>query len=111
MNENGKVYTWGYNRYGQLGNGTTENSTTPICISNQEENMLKNKKISDIITNYDGMIIVLDQDGKIYMRSAYDYITDIGEGRKMYNNYRRMDKKPQKTKRIWFHRFLRWNMF
>ncbi len=85
LDKNGKVYTWGYNRYGQLGNGTTENSTTPICISNQEENMLKNKKISDIITNYDGMIIVLDQDGKIYMRSAYDYITDIGEGRKMYN--------------------------
>ena len=85
LDKNGKVYTWGYNEDGQLGNGTTENSTTPICISNQEENMLKNKKISDIITNYDGMIIVLDQDGKIYMRSAYDYITDIGEGRKMYN--------------------------
>lgn len=29
----GSLYTWGYNLFGQLGNGTTENSSTPIKIT------------------------------------------------------------------------------
>ncbi len=33
LTESGKVYTWGYNYYGQLGDGTTESSTTPINIT------------------------------------------------------------------------------
>ncbi len=32
ITENGDLYTWGYNSYGQLGNGTTESSSTPIKI-------------------------------------------------------------------------------
>ena len=29
---NGDLYCWGYNEYGQVGNGTTENQTTPVKV-------------------------------------------------------------------------------
>ena len=29
---NGDLYCWGYNKYGQVGNGTTENQTTPVKV-------------------------------------------------------------------------------
>lgn len=32
ITEDGSLYMWGYNYYGQLGNGTTEDSSTPIKI-------------------------------------------------------------------------------
>lgn len=31
--ENGTVYAWGYNKYGQLGDGTTETRTAPVAVS------------------------------------------------------------------------------
>ena len=34
VDEEGNVYTVGYNGQGQLGNGTYENLTSKICISN-----------------------------------------------------------------------------
>ena len=33
IGNDGKLYTWGYNYYGQLGNGTTTQSNTPVAIS------------------------------------------------------------------------------
>ncbi len=32
ITENGDLYCWGYNRYGQVGNGTTENQLTPVKV-------------------------------------------------------------------------------
>ena len=61
----GKVYTWGYNSYGQLGNGTTKDSSNPICISEIEESLLKDTNIVEVIT--DGYtVIARDSDGKVY---------------------------------------------
>lgn len=65
LDEDGDVYTWGYNYNGQLGNGTTENSSVPICISDIEGNALKGKNIVDIYT--DGYtVIARDNNGEIY---------------------------------------------
>ena len=33
LSSEGEVFSWGYNSYGQLGNSTTDSSTTPISIS------------------------------------------------------------------------------
>ena len=63
---NGKLYSWGYNDYGQLGNGTTTNSSMPICISDIENSPLKGKKIVDVYDKLYGDIIVKDNNGKLY---------------------------------------------
>lgn len=68
IDKEGKVYTWGENEYGQLGNGTTEDSDTPICISELEGSALNNKKITDIYlhgSHYD-TVIAKDSEGKVY---------------------------------------------
>ena len=62
----GKIYTWGNNEYGHLGNGTTENSAVPICISDIEGNALNGKKITDVYCGNSYRIITRDIDGKIY---------------------------------------------
>lgn len=64
LDDQGKVYTWGDNEYGQLGNGTTESSDTPICISNISKNILNGKNIKSVLGRYS--IYALDNEGKVY---------------------------------------------
>ena len=61
----GKLYTWGNNYYGQLGNETTADSSMPVCISNIESSPLKGKNIVDVY-NYGSTIIAKDSSGKLY---------------------------------------------
>ena len=63
---NGKLYSWGSNSSGQLGNGTTANSSMPVCISDIENSPLKGKKIVDVYDKLYGDIIVKDNNGKLY---------------------------------------------
>lgn len=37
LNQNGHVYTWGINEYGQLGNGGTKYSTVPKRVSSLDD--------------------------------------------------------------------------
>ena len=58
IDEEGKVYTWGYNCYGQLGDGTTTSSGIPICISEIEGNILNGKNILKVFAgNYSTELI------------------------------------------------------
>ena len=59
LTEKGEVYTWGYNGNGQLGNGTSENSTTPVKVTG-----LKNVAKIDA---YKYMTIVSTQNGEVYV--------------------------------------------
>ena len=65
LDENGKVWTWGNNEYGQLGDGTTTNSGTPICISDKTENPLNGINIVQISTE-GSHTVVLDSNGKVW---------------------------------------------
>ena len=69
----GKLYTWGRNYYGKLGNGTTYDSSMPICISDVENSELKGKKIKNVEYN--------SYHNGIYHNSfkVYYYVTENGE--------------------------------
>ena len=74
---NGKLYSWGYN-YGRLGNGTTDDSSMPICISDIEGSTLKGKNIVDVYYNTYKMI-AKDSNGKLYSWGDNDY-GQLGDG-------------------------------
>ena len=77
IDEEGKVYTWGYNYYGQLGDGTTEESNVPICISDKD-NELKGKKIINISAGGDHTVAI-DEEGKVYTWGD-NYCRQLGDG-------------------------------
>ena len=80
LDSNGKVYTYGDNDYGQLGDGTNNDSYyVPICISDIEGNELKGKKI-DYIYIYRNSVIVKDEQGKLYTW-GYNYGGRLGNGK------------------------------
>lgn len=65
LDTNGKVWTWGSNYYGQLGNETTNDSSIPICISDMIGNPLHGVHISKIYAG-DWHAIVVDNNGKVW---------------------------------------------
>ena len=74
----GKLYTWGYNKYGQLGDGKTTNSSMPVCISDIENSPLKGKNIVEV---YGSSIssIAKDSNGKLYSWGGNGY-GQLGDG-------------------------------
>ena len=78
LDKDGKVYTWGYNEYGILGDGTTENRSLPKCISEIEESSLKAKNITSIY-NEKGTIFAIDTEGKVHAW-GYGYNGYLGDG-------------------------------
>ena len=63
LDDQGKVYTWGYGVYGALGNGATANSAVPVDISSS--GALAGKKIVKISSGWYNSMAIDDQ-GKIY---------------------------------------------
>ena len=63
--EDGKVYSWGYNAEGQLGDNTGISKNMPVCISDIEGNILQGKQICQVVARYETAIL-LDTQGKVY---------------------------------------------
>ena len=61
----GTVYTWGYNGHGELGNGGTTASLTPIQVPNLSD-------VKDIATGY-YHIVVLKEDGTVWAVGRNNY--------------------------------------
>ncbi|MES2630677.1 MAG: hypothetical protein V4611_01850 [Patescibacteria group bacterium] len=67
LDSEGKMYTWGNNYSGSLGNGTTTNSLVPVAVDTS--GVLANKTITSIDTNgYN--VLAIDTDGKVYSWGA-----------------------------------------
>ena len=76
IDENGKVYAWGHNSDGQLGDGTTNNNRNiPICISDISTNLVKIKEISAGWWH----TVAIDEDGKVYTWGG-NYEGQLGDG-------------------------------
>ena len=69
ITENGDLYCWGDNRYGQVGNGSTENQTTPIKVLNDVKS----------ISNSDGSMSAIVENGNLYCW-GYNGYGQVGNG-------------------------------
>ena len=52
--ENGEIYSWGFNRFGQLGHGDSENRNTPTLIS-----FFKGMNVMDVFAFYEQSFVLL----------------------------------------------------
>ena len=84
LDENGKVYTWGYNGGGQLGDGTTTSSDIPICISDISTSPLNKVKIKEISAGGEHTVAI-DEEGKVYAWGSNGY-GQLGDGTNDYSN-------------------------
>ena len=85
VDEYGKVWMWGYGEHGELGNGSTSNSNTPICISDDEtENLfnieIKDLEISSSADNYNSNnhVVALDSENRIWSWGGKSYCGESG---------------------------------
>lgn len=78
IDEDGNLYMWGYNGNGELGDGTNNNSATPLCLTQDKNNRLYGKKITKVSLGYNASLIV-DDEGKVYTTGA-DYSFQLGQG-------------------------------
>ncbi len=71
--QNGSAYAWGANFYGQLGNGTTANQTTPAAVSLQS-----GVRATDVAAG-GTHILTNGSDGKLYASGLNNY-GQLGDG-------------------------------
>lgn len=73
--DNAKVYCWGFNNYGQLGNGTTANSSVPVAVDTT--GVLAGKTITDIsVGGYHACVLA---GGAVYCW-GYNVVGQLGNG-------------------------------
>lgn len=66
IDENGKVWTWGNNLHGELGNGTKTASTIPVCISDDKNDVLYGVEMQQIEISCGTHVVGLDTNGTIW---------------------------------------------
>ena len=73
ITEEGKLYSWGNNISGQVGNGKTNNQTTPYLVE-------INSKIKDVVSSCDETVFAITEDGKLYSWGKNNH-GQIGDGK------------------------------
>lgn len=76
LSSDGKVYSWGSNGYGQLGNGANTSLTSPVEVNTS--GVLAGKKIIAIEAGYSHSV-ALDENGQLYAWGTND-LGQLGNG-------------------------------
>ncbi len=76
LTENGKVFTWGMNKDGQLGTGGTTDSTVPVAVDTS--GVLHGKTITTLVAGY-YQVFVMDTDDAVYAW-GYNFRGQLGIG-------------------------------
>ena len=78
LKEDGSLYTWGYNGYGQLGNGTTTNNYTPTVNATSVNTLLTNSCVC-YVQGYVAVGFIKKSDGYMY-GAGYNAYGQLGVG-------------------------------
>src|SRR5690606_24544210 len=77
---NGRVICWGQNKYGELGDGTTGDSTKPVEVSGLDDAVAVSAGDYDVSDNYGGShTCALREGGKVSCWGRNDY-GQLGDG-------------------------------
>ena len=76
LDSTGAAYCWGYNNWGQLGDGSTADSSVPVAVDTS--GVLAGKTLTQISANY-GSTCALDTSGAAYCW-GYNYYGELGDG-------------------------------
>ena len=81
LDSKGKVWVWGYNRYGQLSQGNTTNVGTPTTVKTQDTEGTSYQDLENIVEIQAGenTLQMLSSTGEIYI-SGYNGYGQLGEG-------------------------------
>lgn len=71
LSDVGKIYCWGINNHGELGNGTTTNSSVPVAVD--MNGVLAGKQFVSVIS-YGDFTCAIDSDNQLYY---WGYKTDV----------------------------------
>ena len=86
LDSKGKVWVWGYNRYGQLSQGNTTNVGTPTTVKTQDTEGTSYQDLENIVEIQAGenTLQMLSSTGEIYI-SGYNAYGQLGEGESTSN--------------------------
>ena len=73
ITSDGELYTWGNNESGNIGNGTTNDQTTPYLVG-------INGKIKNVVSSCDETVFAITEDGKLYSWGKNNH-GQIGDGK------------------------------
>ena len=81
LTEDGQLYMWGNNRYGQLGDGSTTDKYTPVKVEFPSGN-----KVKEFVLDYDKCMALLS-DGSVWAWGKHDNSASLGTGESEFDTY------------------------
>ena len=87
LKDDGTVWAWGYNDYGQLGNGLTAQSSTPVQVKRIADEDVYFTGVVKIVAGYDHTVSLRD-DGTVWTwgRNHYGQLGDGNGGEEQYSD-------------------------